>query len=352
MRWWRLVVTAGAALLALAPLPPPLVERWYANGAYPLAQSLLTRISNLVPFALFDALIVVALAVYLWRLGTDVGSRQKLGWLRIVLRASGRLVVSAAVLYLAFLVCWGLNYRREPLTGRLAFDSGAVSPTRARDLGLLVVDRVNALYAPAHAALPADLGSSELAAAFLEAEHELDVQHPAVPGRPKRTLLDPYFRLAAVDGMTDPYFLETLVVSDLLPFERPFVVAHEWGHLAGFADESEANFIGWLACVHGRDAEQYSGWLFLYGEIAGGLRRTDFMQVSAHLAEGPRADLRAVAARIRRHVNETVSNAGWRVYDDYLKANHVEAGAASYAEVVRTILGTEFDADWKPKLRD
>jgi hypothetical protein len=30
----------------------------------------------------------------------------------------------------------------------------------------------------------------------------------------------------------------------------------------------------------------------------------------------------------------------WRVYDRYLKANRIEEGAASYAQVVRLLLGT------------
>jgi len=51
--------------------------------------------------------------------------------------------------------------------------------------------------------------------------------------------------------MTDPYFLETLIASDLLPFERSFVAAHEWSHLAGIADEGEANLAGWLTCLRG-----------------------------------------------------------------------------------------------------
>jgi hypothetical protein len=33
--------------------------------------------------------------------------------------------------------------------------------------------------------------------------------------------------------MTDPFLLETLLASNLLPFEVPAVIAHEWGHLAG-----------------------------------------------------------------------------------------------------------------------
>jgi hypothetical protein len=38
--------------------------------------------------------------------------------------------------------------------------------------------------------------------------------------------------------MTDPSSPRHSVQRELLPFERPFVIAHEWSHLAGFADES------------------------------------------------------------------------------------------------------------------
>ena len=69
---------------------------------------------------------------------------------------------------------------------------------------------------------------------------------------PKRSLLTYYFRRAAIDGMTDPYFLEVIVNPDVLDFERPFVVAHEWAHLAGYSNEAEANFLAWLTCIKGR----------------------------------------------------------------------------------------------------
>ena len=50
-------------------------------------------------------------------------------------------------------------------------------------------------------------------------------------------------------------------------------VAHEWAHLAGYADEGEANFVGWLVCIDAGDAARYSGWLFLYSEVLSGLDR-------------------------------------------------------------------------------
>src|SRR4029079_18098934 len=128
----------------------------------------------------------------------------------------------------------------------------------------------------------------DLAKAFAVARQELGSRANTVPAVPKRSLLDVYFRHAAVAGMTDPYVLETFVASDLLPVERPFVVAHEWGHLAGFADEGDANFLAWLTCLRGTPAHQYSGWLSIYSEVASGLDRKSAAAVSATLAEGPR----------------------------------------------------------------
>jgi hypothetical protein len=249
-----------------------------------------------------------------------------------------------------FLTIWGLNYRRVPLVRKLRFDARAVSPDAARELALTAIAQVNLLYDRAHASgwPPSDAVDVPLAQSFAGVQRELGAARLAVPGRPKGTLLDLYFRRASVEGMTDPYFLETLVVSDLLPFERPFVVAHEWSHLAGFGDEGEANFLGWLTCLGGTEPEQYSGWLFLYGEVIRAVRGRERPELLARLERGPREDLRAIVARIESQASPRLSAAGWRVYDRYLKANRVEAGAASYAEVVRLALGVRFGPGWTP----
>jgi hypothetical protein len=220
-------------------------------------------------------------------------------------------------------------------------------------LASAAVGQLNALHDRAHQmgwpVLPRV--DPSLAASLHRTERDLGATATAAPGRPKVTLLDPYFRRAGVEGMTDPYFLETMVQSDVLPFERPFIVAHEWAHLAGFADESEANFVGWLTCVRASIPDRYSGWLFLYGELAGVVRPRDRGELSARLAPGPLADIQAIGHRLQRQLNPTVAAAGWRVYDRYLKVNRVEAGTASYANVVRLVLGSTFGPDWTPQLR-
>ena len=173
----------------------------------------------------------------------------------------------------------------------------------------------------------------------------------AAPGRPKRSVLNFYFARASVDGMTDPFFLETLTNQGLLPLERPFVVAHEWGHLAGYADESEANFVAWLICMRANVPAQYSAWVSLYGTILNALPPSDRAEVTRGLHAGPREDLRAIAERVRRQTVPLASRAGYALYDRFLKANRVEAGVRSYAEVLRLLVGTKFTQDGKPILR-
>ena len=335
------VVAIGAAL---APLPAPIVERVYSTRVYVALQSLLTALSNVVPIALFDVLFFGVLAVWI---GLAVADVRRRGWVRASGSIGVRTLTWSAALYLVFLATWGLNYRRVPLADKLQFDRDS-----ARRVAAVAVDRVNGLYAAAHRPeSPASAGvSGSLAEGFARASRDLDLPSIAF-GRPKRTLFDVYFRRAGVAGMTDPFLLETLVASDLLPVERPFVIAHEWSHLAGIADEGEANFVGWLACLRGSAADQYSAWLFLYGELTPSVGARDRAALASALADGPRADLRAIRERVARHLNPRLSAAGWRVYDSYLKANRVESGAASYAEVVRLVLGVKFGDDWTPLRR-
>ncbi len=331
----ELVVVAAAAVAAAAPIPPAVVEGWYSGRVYTAFQPVLTFASNAVPIALLDVLLTAITVAFL---GLAVRDRVVRGaW---VWRAVRRGIVWGAALYVSFLALWGLNYRRVPMRNRLAFDRGAVTSESASRLAGLVVDRLNALYRDAHAEGfgRASVIDPRLAGAFDRVARTLSHDRRVVAGRPKGSLLDWYFRRAGVSGMTDPYFLETLVASDLLPFERPFVIAHEWAHLAGLADEGEANLAGWLTCLQASAADQYSGWLFMYSEAIAAAGR-DARHITARLEPGPREDLRAVRDRLARQVSPGVALAGWRVYDSYLKANRVEAGAESYDEVVTLALG-------------
>lgn len=331
------------AILLLVPLPSALVDRYYSTSLYPAWQQMATATTNAVPGAAFDlvlagALLLVAAAVVrAWRADRAAGRGRRL------LRSGLAAAVALSTVYLWFAAGWGLNYRRTPLTERIAFDRARVTPAATTALAERAVRELNALHAdawarpwPALDELPGLLGPL-----LPQAARGLRLPEETQPGLPKASLLQFYLRWAAVDGLTNPFVPEIVVNQDLLATEQPFVVAHEWGHLAGLAHEAEAAFFAWRLCQGGTEQTRYSAWLSLYGTVMRGVPGPARQQLAARLARGPRRDLDAIAARYARTV-PAVREAAWAGYDRYLKSHAVAEGVASYDAVVALILGTSF----------
>ncbi len=349
----ELAACIGALACAFAPLPAVIIEQRYSEGFYPQLQRAITPVSNRLPFAILDVLLVglaIATIVTLTRAIREVCHTRKAARL---LRTLAHLAAIGAVFYILFLLSWGFNYRRLPMPARLVLDRAAPSSDDVVQLGFKAIDEMNRLYAAAHAepVFGSEWRNADLRAAFADVQRALSDAPPAEPGRLKRSLLGPYFRWTGVDGMVNPFGLEVLVNPDLLPFERPFVAAHEWGHLAGYATEADANFVGWLACVRASPAAQYSGWFYLYWQIGGEVNARDRERVNAALAPGPREDINAVIARLRRNEIPALQRVSWKIYDQYLKANRVDVGVRSYGEVVNLILRARFEDGWTPVRR-
>ena len=340
----RIALLVLALAAALVPLPQAFVERVYWRNFYLKIQPIVTSISNLLPVALLDIAILTLLGVMVM---VFIRGKRRGGWATGATATFGWLLSTTAVVYLLFLVTWGFNYRREPLEAKVAFDLSRVSQEAAIRLASEATARLNAGHAQAHAKT---FQSDALLYAFVDAQWIVGRTFTFTTGRPKKSLLGFYFRKAAIDGMTVPVFLEVILNPDLLPVERPSVLAHEWAHLGGYADESEANFIAFLAGVRSGDpVAQYSAWLDVYRVTVSALPR----QVRAtlpRLADGPRADLAAIIARYQR-TSPVVRTAARGVYDSYLRANRIDEGIANYDAVLKLMLGTTFDAEWRPALR-
>jgi hypothetical protein len=357
--WMSLVVIAIALGLFLVPIPPDQIERDYSTSVYLAMQRAITSLSNGVPVALFDVMLGLAVIALIVRIVMRVRQVRQtprgrpwrrtgraLSWIALDVAAA------AAILTIWFSLTWGGNYRRMPLRERLDFDRARVTREAALELTRTSVRELNRLHPIAHARpwpsldmLPATLGG-----AFADAQHVLGQPALAITGRPKSTVMQSWFRWAAIDGMTDPFFLETLVNTDALPIEQPFIVTHEWSHLAGFAHEAEANFLAWVICQRADSQAQYSAWLSLYFHLAGGLATADRRAIDVDLQDGPRRDMREIIARYQRSAPR-VRVVAWKMYDQYLKANRVTEGIASYDAVVTLILGTKFSIDWIPAVK-
>jgi hypothetical protein len=321
---------------------------------YPRIQAVVTPASNLVPFALFDVLTVAAVAVLIMAVAVAVSRAKAQRRWRPIGALLLSIATSAAIVYLIFLALWGLNYRRVPMADRLVLESGAPSTEQVMKLGFEAIRQMNRLHAQAHkVGWEADpRRDKRLLEAYAFVQQRLGATATtAVPGRLKSSIYGPYFRWTTVDGMVDPFALEALANPDLLPFERTFVAAHEWAHLAGFADEAEANFVAWLTCVRAGVSAQYSGWLSLYWQIGGEADPANRQRLWDAVADGPRRDIQAINDRLQRGQLPLLRRASWRVYDRYLRANRVEEGIRSYGQVINLILRARFEDGWVPVRR-
>jgi len=344
VRWW-LVAPLLALAMFVAPMPAWIVETFYARDLYPWLQRVLTWISNLVPVAVIDLMfagVIIAVGVRVARL---IGVLRQHGWLTSLWEAVRRLVRALAVAVIVFLLAWGCNYRRVPIDTTLP--QPVAAPTLATLQGAVAdAAALAAQLRPVAVASPA-LEFPELARVLEQPMNAALLQlnrKPLVPvGRPKVSyVLTPFFTAAAVTGMVNPYALESIVHPDLLPVERPFVLAHEWAHLSGHADEAEASAVGWLACMKGGPQLAYSASVYLLMEASSELPSDERKRVMERLDPAVLADIRAVYARAMRYQPQ-VQRAATRVYDEYLRANRVADGTRSYGRALTLILSPSFN---------
>jgi hypothetical protein len=333
-----LAVIAAAAVAVAVPWPPAAVEATFSTALYPAWQRAATSATNAVPFAVFDLVLAAAILALVV---PAIGSWRRSGggpWRRAGAALRTALVAVAAT-YLWFLASWGFNYQRSPVDARVGLDRRRATPERLSVFAIDTVEHLNRLRPLAQAQPWPDRVAlvETLQPAFRAVLPRLGVHRGVVAGVPKWSVLQPYFRWAGIDGVTNPFVPEVVVNHDLLPMEWPFTLAHEWGHLAGLAHEAEASYAGWLTCQAGTDQTRYSAALWAFGHVFAASPREQQLVLSSRLGDGPRADLRAIAMRTSHRVR-VVQRMSWATYDRYLKSNRVAEGLASYDAAIVLIL--------------
>ena len=344
---WSIVAPVLALLTVFVPIPAEIVETFYSQDMYPWLQNIFTAGTNVLPFSALDAIVIVLAIAVLFRLRRLYYVARQRGIFDAIWEMVRRVIRTVSIFVILFFWAWGFNYRRQPLDTLLP--RGSVNRPTLEALQTAIVES-NALAARLRTGV-----MTGPALSFDQVAHHLltpmnaALKHVGRPplsreGHPKYSLvLTPFFTSAGITGMINPLALETIVHPDLLPFERPFVLAHEWAHLSGHADEAEASAIGWLACMKGGTELAYSANVYLIDIASGSMPIEIRKDVLKKLDPGVAADLDAMMQR-RASARPGVSSTTMRVYDEYLKVNRVADGGASYRRALSLILA--------PKLRD
>ncbi len=344
----------GLALLAaFIPLPASWAERYYANGLYPSVQAGLTPVSNIAPFACTDALLLtLILCLPAWWVFALKRTERGRRW-----RQAGKLAINtlamAAIAYLLFLSLWGFNYQRQPLTTKLDYDAQRVTDDALKEFRRLAVERVNLAYQAARTTDWPDEPTwrNQLHQSFGATLAHFGHRRNITLAIPKTTIFDFYLGATSIAGFINPFAQEVVLDKEALFFEKPYLLAHEWAHLAGYANEAEASFIGALALI-GSDhpALQYSGWLLLIQHSPWPVANNSAEGEANERTEPPPKpapevldDLRAIDERLQRRQSALLNRLQWAMYDRFLKANRVQEGTRSYGLLVNLIVGTRIE---------
>lgn len=328
------LIVIGAIAATWRP-SPAWVESAFTNGYYPGWQHFWGALTSVFPFSLGDVAVLAGAAVIIaavifarpvWRLLIGIGA-------------------IAGLYALWFYAGWGFGYDRAPLQTRVAFDQSRVNAAAIDDLRSRTIAQLNRLAPIAHKIQHGDgFDRVALRNAWLPVVERLgDTWQPYVtPAKP--SLAGWFMNLSGTSGFTNPFTLETQLAPDLLWFERPFSQAHEWSHVAGFNREDEANYAAAITCLRDPDpVAQYSGAMevFLYlPQIKHYARSTFAPQVWA--------DFEAIRKRNAHFVNLNLSRFSWRVYNSYLKGNHIASGVQNYDEVTQLMAGIPLDSRGLP----
>ena len=329
----ELALVALALVLWLVHPPAEFLEGFYAVDFYPNVQNDYTYWTNRIPFAVGDLFVLAVLGgtLAMWWFGLR-RSRE----LRFAALLALRTLALAGFLYAWFLVAWGWNYARASLALPLAYDAASAQRVDPDALEDALVDALNATAPAAHDAYGKNPNLRDLVRRpYHETMPLLGIPVHVVLTHPKRTMLDPYFVATGITGMFFPFTFETYLASDILWFEYPFNISHEWGHLAGVARESDANFVGALTTLRADDPiVRYSGLIIVYSALPR-IPRHD-----RRLSPLVQSDYEAMRLRNQRYIKRIAFNFAWRTYDRYLKSQHVASGVVNYTEYVGLLLGT------------
>ncbi|MEA4917763.1 DUF3810 domain-containing protein [Proteiniphilum sp.] len=322
------------AMIFLFSLSTALSE-WYMHVIYPVIAIVLSFVSNLLPFSLYDIFLIVAVLL-LVRLIVLVIIR-KISFSKFLFR----LIRFVTVIVVWFYFGWGIAYFREDFYHRNDVVEKKFDPEVFKEFAVRFIDHANLCYTDCVDMDKNDI-RSEIESSYRLLHESLRISYPNGKRKPKLMMFETVYSKMGVSGYFGPFLNEIHVNNYSLNFSYPFTLAHEMAHQFGIAKESEANLYGFVVCSSSNDKKiRYSAYVSTIRYVLNDIRRF-LPEEYESLASTIRPEIIADLRRNREHWlaarNESLSDMQDRVYDAYLKTNKISSGQANYSEVVGLLI--------------
>ena len=342
------VVTFGVQLVVRGM--PEFVERFYADGLYPIVRDVVGTLTGWTSYSLVEILGILFIlgAIFGVYRSLRAVARKRRSLRNVAAHWASRVLGLTGLLYAVGMFAWGFNYYRQPFLVTENLDGSAATVEELRAVCIDLAEQANALRLELaeddEGVMRTEDGDR---AALRRGTVAFDVRgleyaalRDGFVSQPKGLLL-PVLPWLNISGVFFPYTGEPNVGMRQPVHDRLFSGCHEMAHQLGWAREEEANFAGYAACRRHPDADyRYAAaqGALKYAVIA--LHRIDpdaSAAVRTTFGKGLERDWDA-SRRFWSRYDTFLGDAAMRVNDTYLKAQGQEEGIDSYGLMVELLV--------------
>ncbi len=318
---------------------PEFVETYYSNGIYPGISSLFRKVFGWIPFSIGD-IYYFLLGVFLLHSLYMISRRG----FKNIKKGIFNFLAYISVFYFLFNLLWGFNYYKDSLFNTLRLEQKEYS---LDDLIALTDDLVE-LTTNSHYNITKNdttkisitdsedtiIQQVEIGYKSLSNKHkQFKYQHKSI----KKSLFSLPLTYMGFSGYFNPISGEAQVDYLVPKINLPMISSHEVAHQLGYASESEANFIGYLAATH------HTTEYFKFSGYSAALRYSIRAVYGRDSIKG-----RQIIDSLPQGIVKTFQESQdfWRTYqnkaepffklfyDNYLKANQQKDGMKGYSKMV------------------
>jgi len=321
---------------------PELIERYYSNGLYVWIAKFSRVLFGYFPFSVGDSIyFIVIILILKWVYGQC--KIWKTNWKAIALKVASFL----SIFYFLFHLLWALNYHRTPLFEKMNIEKDYSNADLLKFTTDLIA-KTNQIHSQISENKDLKVvfpySQEQVFAMNLEGYQLLSKELPSFRyenASVKKSLISLPLSYMGFGGYLNPFTNEAQVNDKGPMYNFPTTVCHEMAHQLGYASESEANFIGFLASVKNENLYfQYSGYSYALRYCLNNWQIRDekiFALLRDKVNPGVLKNFQESNAFWRQY--ETFIETGFRIfYDNFLKLNQQKDGMEGYSKFVNLMV--------------
>lgn len=232
----------------------PLIETYYSSGFFQIISQFERTVFGKIPFSIGDVLYLI-LIFYLLQSIWKTRNTWKISWKRHCFRFF-KIIVA---IYLLFQFFWGLNYYRQPLSEKMKIKT-EYSNQDLINFTEKIIDETNKIQISItkNSSLPVKnpYTDNQLIQLTQNGYDNLASKYPFFAYKTqsiKPSLFSSPLSYMGFSGYLNPFTNEAQFNSKVPKYGLPMTICHEMAHQIGYANESECNFIGFLAAEKNND---------------------------------------------------------------------------------------------------